>query len=225
MKKTRISVISALLAGLAISLSAYANEAELREVDIPQDLASITRGAETVTSVCMGCHSLKYIKYRDLVHLGIAKDKVDEWRAGQPLETALTSSMTPDVARASFNGVVPPDLSLMANARDGRGRYLFSYLTGYHKNDKGELTNTVFPVTRMPDVLGAADAADAKSRGELDEKAKDVAAFLVWAADPHAMERTRMGYYVLGYLAVLTLLLFVWKKKIWRDIDKQPKIK
>ncbi len=223
MKTTRITALFlGLFAGLA--LSAQAAEVELADVDVPHDVASLERGAETVSTVCMGCHSLKYVKYRDLLGAGMSKEKVDAWRASQPLESPLIGQMTADAARATFGGVVPPDLSLMANARDGRERYIYSYLTGYHKNDKGEVTNAVFPVTRMPDILGSADANDAQSRAELNAKAKDVTAFLLWAADPHAIERERMGYYVLGYVAIMTLLLFIWKKQIWREIDKRPKI-
>jgi len=212
-----------LLSSLAVV--AQASEAKLADVDLPHDLPAIERGAETVATVCTGCHNLKYIKFRDLLHLGIAKEKLDEWRGGRSMDSTMQAQMSEEDARASFNGVTPPDLSLMAAAREGEGRYLFSYLTGYHMNDKGELTNRVFPETRMPDILGAADAQDVQQRTELEGKAKDVSAFLVWAADPHASNRERLGYYVLGYVAILTLLLFLWKKQIWREIDRQPKIK
>lgn len=222
MKKINITALFGMLVCLA--LSAHAEEVKLADVSLPHDLQSLARGAETVATVCTGCHGLKYIKYRDLVNLGIPKDKVDAWRNGQPVDSAMAAQMTEDTARASFSGVVPPDLSLMAAAREGGGRYLYSYLTGYHKNDKGELTNSVFPVTRMPDILGSADAVDPQARADLEAKAKDVSAFLVWAADPHAMERERMGYYVLAYIAVLTVLLFMLKKRIWHEIDKRPKI-
>ncbi len=222
MKIYKIPALFGMLACFA--LTARAEEIKLAEVNLPHDTATLERGADIVATVCMGCHSLKYVKYRALLDAGMAKDKVDAWRNGQPPDTALLSSMTEDAARASFGGVAPPDLSLIAAAREGGGRYLYSYLTGYHKDAKGELTNSVFPVTRMPDVLGSADAADPQARADLEGKARDVTAFLVWAADPHATERERMGYYVLGYVAVLTLLLFLWKKQIWREIDRRPKI-
>lgn len=208
----------------SLAFPALAGEHRLAEVDLPRDLPAIERGAETVATVCMGCHNLKYIKYQDLLRLGIGKAKLDEWRGSQPMDSSLQAQMTEEAARASFS-VVPPDLSLMAAAREGGGRYLFSYLTGYHMNDKGELTNSVFPETRMPDILGVADASDPQQRTELENRAKDVSAFLVWAADPHAGERERLGYYVLAYIFILTLLMFMWKKQIWREIDKQPKIK
>lgn len=223
MKKLLPELLAALLA--CATFSACASEAKLQEVDLPKDTASLQRGAETVATVCGGCHGLKYIKYADLLKLGIAKDKVDGWRNGQPLDTPLNPPMSEDAARAAFGGVVPPDLSLMAAAREGGGRYLYSYLTGYHKNEKGDLTNAVFRETRMPDVLGAADAADDAARTEVGNKAKDVSAFLVWAADPHAPERERLGFYVLVYVAVLTVLLYLWKRQIWAEIDRRPKIK
>jgi ubiquinol-cytochrome c reductase cytochrome c1 subunit len=227
MKKSLLTSLHAFLAGLlaCMALAAPAAETKLEPVALPEDLPSLERGAETVVTVCAGCHGLKYIKYRDLLNRGIDKDKVEAWRNGQPLDNALQAQMTEDAARAAFSGATPPDLSLIAAAREGGGNYLYAYLTGYHKTGKGDLTNTVFPQTQMPDILAAADAADEKQRAEVETKAKEISAFLVWAADPHAEERKRMGYYVLGYVAFMTLLLFLWKNRIWREIDKQPKIK
>ncbi len=215
------------LAGLlaCATVAANAAEAKLEPVALPSDLPALERGAETVVTVCMGCHGVKYIKYRDLLKLGIAKEKVDAWRGDKPLDTALQAPMSESDARAAFNGAAPPDLSLISAAREGGGNYLYAYLTGYHKDEKGALVNSVFMGTQMPDALGSADAADEKQRADVEAKAKDASAFLVWAADPHAAERTRMGFYVLIYVAIMTVLLYLWKKRIWREIDKQPKIK
>lgn len=222
MKKFLPELLAALLA--CATFAAHANEAHLEQVELANDRPTLERGAETVATVCAGCHSLKYIKYRDLLHLGISQDKVDVWRNAQPLDSTLQAQMPADAASAAFGGAIPPDLSLMAAAREGGGRYLYSYLIGYHMNDKGELTNKVFPETRMPDILGAAGAADEQQRNGIANKAKDVSAFLVWAADPHAQERKRLGIYVLIYVALMTALLFMWKQQIWRDIDMRPKI-
>ena len=67
----------------------------------------------------------------------------------------------------------------------------------------------------MPDVLSYSDAKDSAQREPLEQQAKDAAAFLNWAADPHAAERRHMGYYVLGYLVILTILLYLSKRRIW----------
>ena len=222
MTKARVLLISGLLAGVA--LTARAEEPKLADVKLPHDLPALTRGAETVTSVCMSCHSLKYIHYQDLTRLGIPKDKVDGWRRDKKKDEPLISSMDEATARASFGGVEPPDLSLMAAAREGGGRYIYSYLVGYHTDAKGNTTNSIFPVTRMPDALGVGSTTDPKQLADLQNTAKDVSAFLVWASDPHAAERKRDGYYVLGYIGFMTILLFLWKKQIWREIDGRPKI-
>lgn len=214
-------ILPALLA--CIALTAYGAEAKLDESPIPSDFAAIHRGGQQVVTVCGGCHGFKYIKYRDLLNLGFTKDEVDGWRGTKPLDTPLQPQMSAADATASF-GVAPPDLSLMAAAREGGGHYIYSYLTGYHMED-GKLANSIFPVTRMPDILGLSAISDAKQRAEVEGTAKDISAFLVWASDPHAQERKSMGYYVLIYVALMTILLYAWKKQIWRDIDMQPKIK
>ncbi len=205
-------------------LFATASEVKLDESELPTDKAAQVRGAEVVATTCNACHGLKYIKYRDLLTLGVESAKVDEWRGSQPLDAVLQPQMPAEAARASFNGVVPPDLSLMAAAREGGGHYLYSYLTGYHNNEKGELVNSVFPGTQMPDILGIVGVTDPQQLNEIRNKAKDVSAFLIWAADPHAGDRKTLGYYVLVYVFIMTILLYLWKKQIWRDIDKRPKI-
>ncbi len=196
---------------------AVANEAELDHEKIPTDKASVLRGAEQVATVCGGCHGLKYVQYRNLVELGVPKETVDAWRGDKALNTAMKPGMDADAAQAAF-GVVPPDLSLMAIAREGREHYLYSYLTGYKANEKGEVENRIFTVTKMPDILGSA-TTDPQQLAEVKAKAKDITAFLNWAADPHAEDRKTLGIYVMIYLLIMTILLFLWKKQIWRKVD------
>jgi len=205
-----------------LPLFAAAEGAKLDETPIPTDQASIQRGAEEVITVCSGCHGLKYIKYRNLLTLGLTKDKVDGWRGSHSMDASLPPQMPGEIAKASF-GVEPPDLSLMAASREGGGHYLYAYLTGYHMED-GKLSNSVFPVTRMPDVLGLSMMKDPQQRAKAEKTAKDISAFLVWAADPHAQQRKHMGYYVLAFVFVMTILLYLWKKQIWKEVDRQPKI-
>lgn len=204
--------------------AAHANEAVLDHSPLPEDNAALVRGAEIVATNCNGCHGLKYLRYRHLLNLGVSKDKVDEWRGSQSLDAVLAPQMSDEAAKESFGGVVPPDLSLMASAREGGGHYLYSYLTAYHNTQDGVLGNTVFPETRMPDVLGMATATDAQQKAGVQAQARDVSAFLIWAADPHAPERKHLGIYVLAYLAFMTVLLYLWKRRIWARIDQEPPI-
>ena len=52
----------------------------------------------------------------------------------------------------------------------------------------------------------------------LDQHARDVSAFLAWAADPHLNTRKAIGWQVMPYLLIITVLLFLAKKRIWSRI-------
>lgn len=106
--------------------------------------------------------------------------------------------------------------------------YIYSLLTGYEdppssvKVADGLYYNKAFPGRQlaMPQPLadGAVDYAD-KTPNTLDQEARDVVAYLSWAAEPHLVERKKMGLWVLVYLAVLAGLLFISKKTLWRKVD------
>ncbi len=194
--------------------SAWANEAVLEKVAVQRDVASIERGADAMMSACHSCHSLKYVKYRDLMVLGMNKEKVDGWRGEQSLDTPLLAQMSDADAMQSF-GKAPPDLSMMTRARNGGANYLYSYLLGYYLKADGQTGNHLYPETKMPDPLGISSATDDAQRTSIRAQARDVVSFLAWAADPHESERIRLGYYVMGYLLVLTTMLYFVKQQIW----------
>ena len=197
---------------------AGATEAKLENIQVDPSLTTVERGADTLMNYCHSCHSLKYIKYRDLVSFGMDKKKIEAWRGDQPLDAALTSLMSDDAAMQSF-GLIPPDLSLMTNAREGGASYVYSYLLGYYTTPEGLTGNHIFPDTKMPDALGMSSTTEPAQQDELRGKARDLVSFLAWAADPHQGERHRLGYYVIGYLMFLTLLLYIVKKQIWSRLN------
>ena len=196
----------------------FAGAAEVKDIAIPHGPEAVRRGAEVVTNICMACHSLKYIKYGGLSELGFSGKELDTLRGGKSLKEALMTDMSPDMLKESF-GIVPPDLSLMAHAREGGPDYVYSLLTGFYQKPDGSVDNHVFPGIKMPDVLNYSGATE-QERASLEEQAKDAAAFLDWAADPHTVERRRLGYFVLAYLAVFTGLLYLSKRRIWARLDR-----
>jgi ubiquinol-cytochrome c reductase cytochrome b/c1 subunit len=52
----------------------------------------------------------------------------------------------------------------------------------------------------------------------VDQYAADVAAFLMWAAEPHLDARHRVGFQVMIFLVVFAGLLYFTKKKVWADV-------
>jgi ubiquinol-cytochrome c reductase cytochrome c1 subunit len=106
--------------------------------------------------------------------------------------------------------------------------YIYALLTGYSDPPPGDKVadglyyDKAFPGHQlaMPQPLtdGAVDYAD-KTPNTLDQEARDVTAFLAWAAEPHLVERKKLGLWVLIYLGVLAVLLFIAKKTLWRNIE------
>jgi cytochrome c1 len=66
----------------------------------------------------------------------------------------------------------------------------------------------------QPITNGAVDYKDG-TPPTLDNYAKDIAAFLSWAAEPNLTERKRIGLRVMIFLFVFATLLYLTKKRIW----------
>ncbi|MDO4643145.1 MAG: cytochrome c1 [Cardiobacteriaceae bacterium] len=56
------------------------------------------------------------------------------------------------------------------------------------------------------------------SKPEYDKVAYDITNFLSYVSDPSALDRRRMGPWVLSFLAFLTILFYLLKREYWRDI-------
>ena len=213
MKKSIIFMVWMLsLAG--VNTAQASSEHPLADVKIVQTPETLKKGAGVATSVCIACHNLKYLRYRDLLNVGFTRGEVDVIRGEHGMFDHLEALTPPDMA-VSIYGLVPPDLSLIAKAREGNGRHVYSLVTGFYKEPDGKVNNHFIPNVRMPDILGFAEMTNDEERKEVQEKVKDVAAFLEWAADPKAQERRHLGYFVIGYLIIFTLLLYLLKKRIW----------
>jgi cytochrome c1 len=52
----------------------------------------------------------------------------------------------------------------------------------------------------------------------VEQMARDVTAFLSWAAEPELEDRKRLGIKVLAFLLVLTALLYAVKRRVWADV-------
>lgn len=226
-KYLRAAVAVALLALAApmVASAAGGDTKPLEHADITFDNETMRKGLQVFTDVCMGCHSAKYITYRGLMdypEIGLSRDEVDELRGNKSLMDGLKTELAPEDAK-EFYGKVPPDLSVMANARAGGGHYLYSLLTGYADDPNGKIAegnyNEYFPGGRiaMPDPL-AWLGHDPSEEADLREQARAVASFMVFIADPHQLERKRIGVWVMGFLVLLTIVLYLLKKEVWKDV-------
>ena len=131
-------------------------------------------------------------------------------------------------ARAANGGAYPPDLSLMAKARKYGPDYLVGLLRGYEnppagfEMSEGMSYNKYFPGHQIAMANPLSDDVVEYTDGTpptLENYAKDVSAFLMWAAEPKLEERKRVGMQVMAYLFVLAGFFYVAKRKVWRDVE------
>ncbi|HTK59491.1 MAG TPA: cytochrome c1 [Sphingomicrobium sp.] len=142
-------------------------------------------------------------------------------------------------ARAANNNALPPDLSLMAKARHGGSQYIYSILTGY-ANQPAELVKK-FPGSKTPPSLhynpyfanlniampppltseGQVTYAPGNPKPTVDQMARDVAAFLMWTAEPNLQGRHKSGFAVLAFLIVATILAYLSYQNIWAEAKRK----
>jgi cytochrome c1 len=153
-------------------------------------------------------------------------------RPGIPADRFPSPFANERAARAANNNAYPPDLSVIIKARPDGANYMHALLTGYSDAPAGfDLLpglnyNAYFPAHQiaMPaplvsdgQVTYAPDAGNPEAT--IDQMAKDVTAFLAWAAEPKMEERKEMGVKVLAFLILLTALLYVAYRQLWKDVD------
>ena len=136
-------------------------------------------------------------------------------------------------ARAANNNAIPPDLSLITKARHNGPAYVYSLLTGFQEQPKELLEE--FPDAKTPEGLhynpyfanlnlamapplsdGQVDFDDG-APNDLDSMAQDVAAFLVWTAEPTLTKRHQAGWPVLLFLLIATVLAYLAYRNVWRN--------
>jgi ubiquinol-cytochrome c reductase cytochrome c1 subunit len=59
---------------------------------------------------------------------------------------------------------------------------------------------------------------DDGSKPSVNQMAHDVTTFLAWTAEPELEVRKSMGYKVLIYFIVFTILMYFLKKQIWSRV-------
>ena len=159
-------------------------------------------------------------------------------RPGRPADYFPSPFPNPEAAAAIY-GKAPPDMSDLAKARgwergfpafifdfftqseEAEGpTYIHAVLNGYTKDDDIKY-NIYLPNHKiaMPKPLsdGQVEYTDGSPQ-TLAQYSQDVAAFLMWAAEPKLDERKAMGLRVMIFLIVFATLLYFVKRSIWSRV-------
>lgn len=151
-------------------------------------------------------------------------------------------------ARAGFRG--PSGLMINQLLRGSGGpEYVYSLLTGYTGETEEVAGTTLYKNRTMPGGLismtppleegvieyvmhapagqgeeggdGDGHAAPEAPEATVEQMAKDVSAFLTWAAEPAMVERKTAGFRNLIMIVLLAVLLYYTNKKLWAPVKRK----
>ncbi|AXC51088.1 cytochrome c1 [Paracoccus suum] len=205
-----------------------------------------------VCAACHGLRYVPIRTLADPGGPGLPEDQVRAYAATMEIDDAETGETRPRLPSDHFphnTAAGAPDLSVMAKGRAGfhgpygtginqllhgigGPEYIYSILTHYTgetKEEAGETFygNTAFPGgwIKMPPPLSDDQVTyeDGHPATTSDE-AKDVAAFLMWTAEPKMMARKQVGLVSVIFLIGLTMLLYMTNKRLWWPI-KHPTLR
>jgi ubiquinol-cytochrome c reductase cytochrome c1 subunit len=237
------------------------------------DQEQLQRGYKVYHEVCSSCHAMSMVAFRNLGDKGgpfwepkypnpndnpvvksIAKDfqiaDIDRDTGDAIKRPGITADYFPSpfaneaAARASNGGALPPDMSLLAKAREGGPAYIYSIVTGdnvnvpdgltvppgkyYDKFIAGDLTASWkgdpkrVPIggfiAMPPPLVDDRVTYDDGRKATINQEAKDVAAFLEWAADPKMEERKQSGIAVMIFLLLFAGIVYASYQNIWRKV-------
>ncbi|WP_395450498.1 cytochrome c1 [Aminobacter sp. UC22_36] len=150
-------------------------------------------------------------------------------------------------AAAANGGAAPPDFSLIAKARGverGFPTFVFDIFTQYASNGPDYIHALLTGYDEQPPAgmevaagthynpyfIAGKSLAMAKplSDGQVtyedgspetvEQYSRDIAAFLMWAAEPHLEARKQTGFAVMIFLVLFAGLVYATKRKVWANV-------
>ncbi len=233
MKRCLLAIVTILCSSLVSAAEGQFENLVLSKAPIDRsDVASIRRGAKFFATNCLSCHTLRYLRYDKLAN-----------------EEGITYEKMPLNVTSWPNGITPPDLSLEASVRGVD--WIYTYLHSFYKDTSRPtgVNNLLVPNSGMSNILGSyqgeqvlvqdPDAAGvfnhhvewygllnlvkegSMTPEQYDATIIDVTNFLAYASEPFYADQHRIGWWVISFLIILTIMLYFLKKEYWKDVKKK----
>ena len=212
---------------------------EYKAINNINNKASLQRGAKYFVNYCSGCHSLKYMRMSTLaedLNIEEAVFSKNLLFSTKKIGETMTIPMSESDAILWFNAI-PPDLSLTARSKGPD--YIYSKLNTYYEDDNSPtgFNNMALPNTSMPNILAGLQGGQ---KLELDDKNKpvgfikisegthndleykqltnEITNFLIYVSEPAKLRRYSMGFWVLMFIFIFTIIAYYTKKEFWKDV-------
>jgi len=169
-------------------------------------------------------------------------------RPGIPSDYFPSPFANVEAAAAANGGAAPPDMSLLAKGRgvtrgfptfvfdiftqyaEGGPDYIHSLLTGYDETPPAGM-EIAEGTHYNPYFINGKSLAMAKPLSDdqvtyddgapqtVDQYARDVAAFLMWTAEPHLEARKQTGFRVIVFMLLFGAMVYLVKRKVWSGVE------
>ena len=206
------------------------------------DKAALQSGAKLFVNYCMNCHGASFMRYQNLMDLGLTEQQVKDnlMFTSDKIGGLMAVAARSDEQKKWF-GATPPDLTIIARARGELGNagagadWLYTYLRTFYRdpNRPTGWNNVVFENVGMPNPLWQLQGQQVMnaethklelavpgqmSPAEYDKAISDLVGFMVWMGEPQQEFRRTLGIFVFIFLALLFVVSYALKKEYWKDI-------
>lgn len=206
------------------------------------DKAALQNGAKLFVNYCMNCHGASFMRYQNLMDLGLTEQQVKDnlMFTSDKIGGLMAVAARSDEQKKWF-GATPPDLTIIARARGELGNagagadWLYTYLRTFYRdpNRPTGWNNVVFENVGMPNPLWQLQGQQVRnaethklelavpgqmSPAEYDKAISDLVGFMVWMGEPQQEFRRTLGIFVFIFLALLFVVSYALKKEYWKDI-------
>ena len=204
-----------------------------------------------VCSACHGLKYVPIRTLSDESGLGMSEEQVrayaeqnwevfdaelDDFRPARPTDNfpANDALGAPDLslmakARAGFNGPYGLGLNQFFKGMGGP-EYIASLLVKYTGSEQEQAGTLLYGndayggYFSMSQPLWGDDVVYADgTEATIEQQALDVAAFLMWTAEPKLMQRKEAGFVGVLFLVILSVLLYLTNKRIWAPVKARAK--
>jgi ubiquinol-cytochrome c reductase cytochrome c1 subunit len=149
---------------------------------------------EAYVESCGRCHANRYDKWTQVGFIPKTKSNI---KTGQDIDN-LKFQQEVAVQQgkiADYMGKLPPDLSMISRARSHH------FLETFIENPQSQLHGTAMPRV-----------------GLSDNGMHKVMEYLEFTGDPSKPAREAAGPWVIGFFILFTILAYLWKQSLWRDL-------
>ncbi|XP_011152459.3 cytochrome c1-2, heme protein, mitochondrial [Harpegnathos saltator] len=209
------------------------------------DHSAVRRGWQVYMTACYSCHSLRYVRFMDLINVSHTENEVKDIAAEFEVQDGpddegnyytrpgRTSDLIPpafpneQAAKAANLGMYPSDLTYFVHSKSNGTNYLFAFLTGWMEPPAGvavtELQhfNVYFPgnVVSMPQVLFENILEyDDGTPATISQMAKDLVEFFTWTASQEFDQRKSMFIRAMGVSLMLLASTFYYHRYVWSSM-------